>query len=286
MAAASSPSGGGGRWWQRGDNPRRVAAVVAAVAASAGLAAGVALERRRTTAAAAATPSSSLAPEDLPLRPALGGGQGGLDIAWLSPEAPAAAAALPPPPPPPPPSRARPLAHAATTTTTTAAPEPPAVTREALGRATWTLLHTLAARFPEQPTRRQRRDAEALIDALTRVYPCGECAAHFLELCRRDPPDASSGATLQRWTCRAHNAVNARLGKPQFDCALAGARWAPEACDGGMAASGGGGGGDACAIGVGAAAAAVGAAAVAEASAARGRGGGGGGGARGGRARW
>lgn len=139
------------------------------------------------------------------------------------------------------------------------------VTREALGRATWTLLHTLAARFPERPTRRQRRDAEALIDSLTRVYPCGECAAHFAELCARDPPDASSGAALRDWTCRAHNAVNARLGKPRFDCALAAARWSPEACDGG----GKGQQEDACAMGVGASAAAVGAAAVADAVARR-----------------
>jgi hypothetical protein len=39
------------------------------------------------------------------------------------------------------------------------------VSREELGRATWTLLHTLAAQYPEKPTRQQRRDAKRLVTA-------------------------------------------------------------------------------------------------------------------------
>jgi len=34
------------------------------------------------------------------------------------------------------------------------------VTKEELGRATWTFLHTLAAQFPEHPTRQQQRDGQ------------------------------------------------------------------------------------------------------------------------------
>ena len=76
-----------------------------------------------------------------------------------------------------------------------------AMTREELGRCTWTLLHTLAAAFPEQPTRRQQRDACELVRqarllrlptrltavqilVLSRVFPCRECATHFAELIR------------------------------------------------------------------------------------------------------
>lgn len=53
----------------------------------------------------------------------------------------------------------------------------------------------------------------------------------FSLLCRRDPPDVSSGAAFSQWMCRAHNAVNRRLGKPTFNCDLVGARWAPLDCD-------------------------------------------------------
>ena len=82
-----------------------------------------------------------------------------------------------------------------------------AVTREDLGRATWTLMHTLAAQYPEQPSRQQQKDVRSLVsamflspklrtagqrqlpdldcdqvDALTRIYPCGDCAEHFGEI--------------------------------------------------------------------------------------------------------
>ena len=111
------------------------------------------------------------------------------------------------------------------------APAQRPVTREELGRATWLLLHPLAAQFPDAPTREEARDARDLIGALTRAYPCAECATHFGEIVARRPVDASSGAALRRWVCDAHNEVNARLGKEPFDCASVDARWPGLACD-------------------------------------------------------
>jgi hypothetical protein len=35
--------------------------------------------------------------------------------------------------------------------------------KEQLGRSTWTFLHTLAAQYPEQPTRAQKRDTVQLV---------------------------------------------------------------------------------------------------------------------------
>ena len=107
---------------------------------------------------------------------------------------------------------------------------PAAVTREELGRATWLFLHTLAAQFPDDPTRQQEKDARDLIHILTRVYPCEVCAAHFAEIVKRNPPDTSSGMALQQWACAAHNEVNASLGKPAFDCAAVASRWAGLDC--------------------------------------------------------
>ncbi|KAH9613594.1 hypothetical protein KSS87_019323 [Heliosperma pusillum] len=37
------------------------------------------------------------------------------------------------------------------------------VTKEALGSATWTFLHTLAAQYPERPSRQQKRDVKELM---------------------------------------------------------------------------------------------------------------------------
>uniref|UniRef100_A0A7R9VKP3 Sulfhydryl oxidase n=1 Tax=Chlamydomonas euryale TaxID=1486919 RepID=A0A7R9VKP3_9CHLO len=99
-----------------------------------------------------------------------------------------------------------------------------------LGRATWTLLHTLAAQLPDRPTRQQQRDAKGLVDILTRCYPCGDCAKHFSDIVRRDPPVVSSGHEFQAWLCRVHNVVNRRIGKPAFNCDVVAARWAPLDC--------------------------------------------------------
>lgn len=57
-----------------------------------------------------------------------------------------------------------------------------AVSKAELGSATWTLLHTLAAQFPEHPTRQQRRDAYQMLTSLARIYPCAECAEHFQKI--------------------------------------------------------------------------------------------------------
>ncbi|GIL52817.1 hypothetical protein Vafri_8586 [Volvox africanus] len=65
---------------------------------------------------------------------------------------------------------------------TAAAVNGAAAAKAEVGRATWTLLHTLAAQFPDRPTRQQQRDARTLVDCLTRIYPCGDCARHFAEL--------------------------------------------------------------------------------------------------------
>ncbi|KAF5833670.1 ERV/ALR sulfhydryl oxidase domain-containing protein [Dunaliella salina] len=102
--------------------------------------------------------------------------------------------------------------------------------REDLGRSTWTLLHMLAAQFPDNPSRQQRRDARQLIDCLTRIYPCSECARHFKEIVRRDPPMVNSGKDLRQWMCRVHNTVNRSLNKPVFNCDLVEARWSPLDC--------------------------------------------------------
>ncbi|KAG8976575.1 hypothetical protein FRC05_003414 [Tulasnella sp. 425] len=50
------------------------------------------------------------------------------------------------------------------------------------------------------------------------LYPCGECAQEFQQLLKKYPPQTSSRKTASLWLCFVHNLVNARLGKPEFDC--------------------------------------------------------------------
>lgn len=43
-------------------------------------------------------------------------------------------------------------------------------------------------------------------------------ATHFQLILKEHPPQTSSRASLSNWSCGIHNIVNARLGKPDFDC--------------------------------------------------------------------
>ncbi|KAN0129341.1 ERV/ALR sulfhydryl oxidase domain containing protein [Lactarius tabidus] len=96
---------------------------------------------------------------------------------------------------------------------------------DALGRATWTFLHSTAAYYPERPSPTQRAHMLQLLHALPTLYPCGHCAEDLGERLRRHPPDVRNRAALGAWLCETHNEVNALLGKPSFDCARVDERW-------------------------------------------------------------
>ncbi|CAP95813.1 Pc21g09160 [Penicillium rubens Wisconsin 54-1255] len=88
-----------------------------------------------------------------------------------------------------------------------------------LGRATWKYFHTVMARFPEKPTEDQKEALRSYIYLFARLYPCGECAEHFMQHLSKYPPQVSSRNAASGWACFVHNEVNAMLGKPEFDCA-------------------------------------------------------------------
>ncbi|KAJ0982105.1 hypothetical protein J5N97_010360 [Dioscorea zingiberensis] len=104
------------------------------------------------------------------------------------------------------------------------------LTKEELGRATWTLLHTIGAQFPDNPTRQQKRDVKELMAILSRIYPCKECADHFKEVLKANPVQAGSQAELSQWLCHVHNVVNRSLGKLIFPCQRVNARWGKLDC--------------------------------------------------------
>lgn len=89
------------------------------------------------------------------------------------------------------------------------------------GADLWAGLHRLALN-PDK--------AEAFtrfLAGLRNAIPCGVCRGHWDAWIANNPPDGD----LFAWTVAAHNAVNARLGRPLFHVEEARARWAPPAVD-------------------------------------------------------
>ena len=97
--------------------------------------------------------------------------------------------------------------------------------RMELGSRSWTLLHSIAAYFPAQPTHQQQQDAKIFLDTFSRLYPCQECAEDLRQDLVTHPARLTSSAEFSQWMCEMHNRVNVKLGKPEFDCSQVFKRW-------------------------------------------------------------
>lgn len=53
--------------------------------------------------------------------------------------------------------------------------------KDELGRSTWSLLHTMAATYPDKPTDQQKNDVRTFFSILSRNYPCDICAKDLVQ---------------------------------------------------------------------------------------------------------
>lgn len=97
--------------------------------------------------------------------------------------------------------------------------------RDALGRSTWGLLHTMAAAYPEKPSNDDRKGVTSFMTLLGKLYPCEHCAKDLRDDLAKDPPKTDNQNSLAQWMCRLHNRVNEKLGKDTFDCSKVNERW-------------------------------------------------------------
>jgi FAD-linked sulfhydryl oxidase len=96
---------------------------------------------------------------------------------------------------------------------------------EVLGHSAWTLIHTMAGTYPNEPTREQQGNMRQFLWNLAQFYPCRLCGTHLQQYLSEHPADVSTRTNLEQWLCVFHNNVNARLQKPSFDCSKIHDRW-------------------------------------------------------------
>jgi len=106
------------------------------------------------------------------------------------------------------------------------------ITKEELGKQTWSFLHTLASQFPDEPSNAEKTHAKNLMNAIGALYPCKECAEHFRSVLKKRKPVVDDSVQFQRWMCEVHNDVNERLGKERFSCERVDERWGGVECSG------------------------------------------------------
>jgi FAD-linked sulfhydryl oxidase len=96
---------------------------------------------------------------------------------------------------------------------------------EQLGRSSWTLLHSIAATYPEAPTQTQQTQVQQFLGLFSKLYPCWVCAEDFQEWIAKNKVRTESREEFGQWMCEAHNDVNKKLGKKEFDCSKWEERW-------------------------------------------------------------
>ncbi|KAJ5967712.1 hypothetical protein N7501_003960 [Penicillium viridicatum] len=100
---------------------------------------------------------------------------------------------------------------------------------EELGRSTWTLLHSMAATYPEKANMEHQANMSGFLKFFAKLYPCWVCADDFQTWMAhpsgQNQPKLESRKEFGWWMCEAHNEVNRKLGKKEFDCRLWEQRW-------------------------------------------------------------
>ncbi len=104
------------------------------------------------------------------------------------------------------------------------APNSPPSTEE-LGRSGWTVLHSFATSYPENPSNKDLGRLSDFLEYFAHYYPCEKCSYHMTKYLSEHPLKASTRSEFQNWLCGFHNDVNKRLNKTTFDCSTVGARW-------------------------------------------------------------
>ena len=86
------------------------------------------------------------------------------------------------------------------------------------GSIHWYFLQMYAYNYPDHPTPEDQRVAKEFVtNTLVNILgPTCSCREHMLQYIGLFPVDVSSRVSFFIWTVNFHNAVSARLGKPQY----------------------------------------------------------------------
>lgn len=88
-------------------------------------------------------------------------------------------------------------------------------------------MHALTATYPASAPPSLQCKTKQFLSLFSELYPCWVCADDFRDWMAQpgNAPRVEGQDVFGFWMCRAHNAVNVKLGKAEFDCAKWKERW-------------------------------------------------------------
>ena len=112
------------------------------------------------------------------------------------------------------------------------ASKPLTLTKQEIGRNTWSLLHSIAASYPNEPSEEDKKHIANFLFGLANLFPCKICGTHLLKMLKKEGVHADSREELVNYICKIHNIVNKVLEKPTFNCKKAFDFWGGDCgCD-------------------------------------------------------
>ncbi len=87
-----------------------------------------------------------------------------------------------------------------------------------VGRAGWTVLHTFAETYPDNPQLKDKIAWYGLINAFAHLFPCDYCREHLVANVGKTGWRLDNRTDVSNWICWLHNDVNKENGKPLFPC--------------------------------------------------------------------
>tara|TARA_Y100000591_G_C21695610_1_gene625500 strand:- start:27 stop:422 length:396 start_codon:yes stop_codon:yes gene_type:complete len=84
------------------------------------------------------------------------------------------------------------------------------------GPKLWEVMHTFSYAYPVSPNNIEKQSAMKFFTSIGHLIPCTHCSQHCLDYTKSNPPQVQNKESLINWVYNFHNAVNQRLGKPQY----------------------------------------------------------------------
>lgn len=84
------------------------------------------------------------------------------------------------------------------------------------GPSLWQSMEHIALHYPVDPSIEEKEWYLNFFNSLVWTIPCDECAEHYLENIKKNPPKMNNRFELVSWLIQIHNEVNIKNDKPRF----------------------------------------------------------------------
>ncbi|CAD49060.1 FAD-linked sulfhydryl oxidase ERV1 [Plasmodium falciparum NF54] len=90
--------------------------------------------------------------------------------------------------------------------------------RDEIGRASWLILHTISANYPDNPSEYDKIKHTKFFYAFSNLYPCHICKLDLLHILKKYHLNCNNKINFSTFIYNLHNMINQEIGKDLFPC--------------------------------------------------------------------